>query len=557
MKLKYLGIGGLLSACIHLSSVSFSSAVSLQSSPIDSTARKAPENWFNLDRSQNRVTGVSTEKAYELLKNRPSKTVVVAVIDGGVDVQHEDLKSRVWVNPKEIPGNGIDDDKNGYVDDIYGWNFIGGKDGKNVNQDTYEVTREYVRLRPKYEGMDPAKVKKKNQEEYAYFQKVKTEVEKKKNELQQQSNSFKTFYEAFKQAKELISKSLGKDTFTLEELQSLQAKDEQTQQAQAILMYALSNGITEEGFKEAEEYFDKGLKYGYNTEFDPRSIVGDNYAKHSERYYGNNDVIGPDASHGTHVAGIIAADRGNGLGIQGVAENVRIMAVRAVPNGDERDKDVANAIRYAVDNGAQIINMSFGKAYSPNKKVVDAAINYASSKGVLLIHAAGNDGENLDTASNFPTVKFNTTQKAMKDWIEVGASSWKDSLQFVANFSNYGKQSVDVFAPGVDIHSTMPNQKYKDNSGTSMAAPVTSGIAALLMSYFPNLTATQIRDIIVQSTVKFKGMQVDKPGEEEEGQESLISFDELSKTGGVVNAYEAVKMAELVSNGQLSPAMNR
>lgn len=557
MKLKNIGISLFLSACLHFSNIGLSPAAHFQSLPSDSTGRKAPKNWFNLDRSTHHVPGVSTEKTYEVLKNRPSRTVVVAVIDGGVDVQHEDLKSKVWVNPKEVPGNGIDDDKNGYVDDVHGWNFIGGKDGKNVNQDTYEVTREYVRLAKIYAGVDPSQVKKKSREEFAYFQKVKAEVENKKREMQQQSENFRNFYEAYQQAKSLISKALGKKDFSPEEMQALKTSDKKTQQAQAILMHATANGITEESFKDAEEYFDKRLKYGYNTEFDPRSIVGDDYAKRTERSYGNNDVIGPDASHGTHVAGIIAADRNNGLGMQGVAENVRIMAIRAVPNGDERDKDVANAIRYAVDNGAQIINMSFGKAFSPDKKIVDAAINYAASKGVLLVHAAGNDGNNLDTARNFPTVKFKSTQKAADDWIEVGASSWKDSLHLAADFSNYGKNTVDVFAPGVDIYSTTPNQHYKDNSGTSMAAPVTSGVAALLMSYFPKLTATQVRQIIVQSTIKYKGLKVDRPGEEAEGQESTVAFDELSKTGGVVNAFEAVKMAEMLSSGQLSPAINR
>ena len=558
MNFKNIRISSFLLACLLISNPWVSPAAAFQQSLLsDSTQRKAPENWFNMDRSANYVPGVSTEKTYEALKNRPSRTIVVAVIDGGVDVQHEDLKSKVWINPKEVPGNGIDDDKNGYVDDINGWNFIGGKDGKNVNQDTYEVTREYVRLKKKYEGIDSSKVKKKDREEFVYFHKVKSEVEKKRNELQQQSENFRTFYEAYQQAKSIVGQALGKENFSLEEMQALKTSDDKTKQAKDILMYAMANSITEEGFKEAEEYFDKGLKYGYNTEFDPRSTVGDDYAQLTERFYGNNDVTGPDASHGTHVAGIIAADRNNNLGMKGVAENVQIMAIRAIPNGDERDKDVANAIRYAVDNGAHIINMSFGKAFSPHKKIVDAAINYAASKGVLLVHAAGNDGNNIDTARNFPTVKFKTTQKAADEWLEVGASAWKDSLHLAADFSNYGKNTVDVFAPGVDIYSTAPNQAYKDNSGTSMAAPVTSGVAALLMSYFPNLTATQVRQIIIRSTIKYKGLKVDRPGEEEEGQDSMVAFDELSKTGGLINAFEAVKMAEMLSSGKLSPALNR
>ncbi|MES2734339.1 MAG: S8 family serine peptidase [Bacteroidota bacterium] len=557
MRVKHLGIGWLFAASVYLSSANVSLATTDPTLPADTT-KKAPVNWFNLDQSENKVTGVSTEKAYQLLKNKPSKPVIVAVIDGGVDIAHEDLKTKLWVNKGEIAGNGVDDDKNGYVDDVNGWNFIGGKDGKNVNQDTYESTREYVRLKKKFGDILPTKVKKKHQADYAYYQKIKAEIEKKIKDLEQQSSNLRNFSEAYKQAKEVVKKALGKDTFTEEELTDLTTSDEKIKRAQSILLYALSINITEERFKEGEEYFDKGLKYGYNLNFDPRSIVGDNYEKLSEKYYGNNDVTGPDASHGTHVAGIIAADRNNALGMKGVADNVQIMAVRAVPNGDERDKDVANAIRYAADNGAQIINMSFGKDYSPNKDIVDKAISYAANKGVLLVHAAGNDGENLDTTSNFPTVKFGNTGSALKDWLEVGASSWRDSSEFVAEFSNYGHHTVDVFAPGVDIYSTTPHQGYKDNSGTSMAAPVTSGVAALLMSYFPNLSADQVRDIIVKSTVKYTTKEVNKPGKgEEETEETNIAFGELSKTGGVVNAYEAVKMAESLSTQPLSPANNR
>jgi subtilisin family serine protease len=249
-------------------------------------------------------------------------------------------------------------------------------------------------------------------------------------------------------------------------------------------------------------------------------------------------VKGHDASHGTHVSGIIAADRGNALGIQGIADNVKIMAIRAVPDGDERDKDVANAIRYAVDNGAQIINMSFGKSYSPQKFVVDEAIEYAQSKGVLLVHAAGNSNKNIDEKDNFPTSKL-SNGKSAENWLEIGASGAGDGVDLVGSFSNYGKETVDVFAPGVNIYSTTPDNSYESFNGTSMASPATAGVAALLMSYYPQLDAGQVRDIIKQSSRKFDGLKVKKPGTEE-----LVEFTELSKTGGLLNAFESVKMAE-------------
>jgi subtilisin family serine protease len=289
--------------------------------------------------------------------------------------------------------------------------------------------------------------------------------------------------------------------------------------------------------KEGVDYFEVIVKYGYNTEFDSRQIVGDNYSNLFEKGYGNNDVKGPDPLHGTHVAGIIAADRKNKLGIKGIADNVKIMVVRAVPNGDERDKDVANAIVYAVDNGAKIINMSFGKSFSPEKEMVDRAVKYAEQKGVLLIHAAGNEGDDIDMEKNFPTKKYLNGKEA-KNWIEVGASSWGSDENFVGSFSNYGKKGVSFFAPGVQIYSTTPGNTYKNEDGTSMASPSSAGVAALLMSYFPNLTAIEVKDILEKSTRKFDNLKVQKPGSKE-----LVSFGDLSSSGGLVNAYEAVKMA--------------
>jgi subtilisin family serine protease len=509
--------------------------------PGDSTTKKAPDNWFNLDGATDNIRGVSTEKAYELLKDKTARTIIVGVIDSGVDIDHEDLKSVIWTNEKETPGNGIDDDKNGYVDDIHGWNFIGGKDGSHVNEDTYELTREYVRLKKKFDGMK--KVRKKDKADYNYFQDIKKEYEQKVTELKDQYDDFKKFAEVYKIANGIIKNQLGKEEITAEDLQNLNASDDMVKQSRAVLAYAIDNNITEKYLEEAEEYFNKGLKFGYNTEFDPRPIVGDNYADLNERGYGNGDVKGPDASHGTHVSGIIAADRKNNLGILGIADNVKIMPVRAVPNGDERDKDIANAIYYAVDNGAQIINMSFGKAYSPNKEAVDKAVKYAESKGVLLIHAAGNDGENLDKEQNFPNRRLQNSKDVAKNWLEIGASSWGDNTNFVGNFSNYGKTAVDLFAPGVDIYSTTPEQQYDSKNGTSMAAPVTSGVAALLMSYFPELSADQVKEIIVKSVVKYPDTKVNKPGGKKG---ESISFNELSVTGGIVNALEAVKMAQQI-----------
>jgi len=271
-------------------------------------------------------------------------------------------------------------------------------------------------------------------------------------------------------------------------------------------------------------------------------ITGDDENNWQSRNYGNADVMAGTAMHGTHVAGIIAAVRNNGLGIDGIADNVRILPLRAVPNGDEHDKDVALAIRYAVDQGASIINMSFGKGLSPQKNWVDEAIAYAASKNVLLVHAAGNDAAFLDTVPQYPTPFLNNGTIA-PNFITVGASS-DNSIKggLIADFTNYGRQTVDVMAPGVKIYATVPTgNKYAFLQGTSMAAPVVSGIAAMLRSYFPQLTAVEIKQVIEQSVdTRYSDRPYPKPGGEKK---EKMTLREACKTGGVVNAYNAVQLA--------------
>ncbi len=520
-----------------------------------------PNDWFLKDPEADQVQGISVEKAYStLLKGRPSKTVIVAVIDSGIDIEHEDLKDIIWINEDEIPGNGIDDDNNGYIDDIHGWNFIGGKDG-NVNEDTYEVTREYARLKPIYENVDEKKVGKKSRDEYALWKQVKAKYDRDFKANKAQYDQYKQQYELYSSAygtlnfcDSILSQSMGGKSVSKSVLDTLQTQNDTLRFAKETLLKVLENVdgdiVVSEFLYELKEYLEQlekgvnhyttAVEYGYNLDFNSRSVVGDNPNDYYEKGYGNNDVEGPDARHGTHVAGIIAANRKNDIGIKGIADNVRIMSIRAVPNGDERDKDIANAILYAVDNGAQVINMSFGKSFSPQKEVVDKAVKYAESKGVLLIHAAGNDADDLDKESNFPNKSLKNGTE-VKTWLEIGASSWGADENFVGSFSNYGKKSVDLFAPGVQIYSTVPNDGYEDLQGTSMASPATAGVAALLFSYFPDLTADQVKDILKQSTRKFDGLKVSKPGSSDG-----VPFSQLSVTGGLVNAYEAVKLAETI-----------
>lgn len=504
-------------------------------------AQEAPQNWWDLDRTDDSFPGVSAKKAHDYLQGKQAQTVVVAVIDSGVDIEHEDLKDIVWTNPGEIAGNGIDDDNNGYVDDVHGWNFIGGKDGRNVNYENLEIVRMYNKYKKMYNNRNRdglSKDEKAEFDEYKEFEKI---IEDKKAEMMPQA----TQIYMMKEGLDAVVEKIGKDPadITAEDVDAIGDKDQMTSVIKQMVARATAEGGTfGELYEQLDGYADylkQTLEYNYNPDFDARDIVGDNPGNLDDRNYGNNDVEGPDAMHGTHVAGIIAAVRDNNLGVNGVGgAKVQIMSVRTVPNGDERDKDVANAIRYAVDNGASVINMSFGKGQSPYKDAVDAAMKYAEKNDVLLVHAAGNDGKMLTLENNYPNDTYQGKKKTGKTWIEVGAATPDYGEGLAAGFSNYNKKYVDVFAPGAQIYSTVPDDGYQNLQGTSMAAPMVAGIAALVRSYFPDLKATQVRDIILESALPAT-FEVVMPGSEE-----LISFGELSSTGGLANAYAAVKLAE-------------
>jgi subtilisin family serine protease len=508
---------------------------------------KTKFNWYNLDFEADGVRGMSTEKAYaELLKGKPSKTVVVGVIDSGVDIEHEDLKSSIWRNPLEIANNGIDDDKNGFVDDVNGWDFIGAKNGVDVNQEQMESVRIFKKLKEKF-GENPSKKSiKKNKEDYALFQKLKNEIEDERKEANQYLPMYTDMLNKISTAETILQKALAPLPATKENIVNLQEQDFDKSVRQAKLLWLNLNamGATKTDIQEGVTHFNDQLNFNLNIDFDGRALIGDDPKKLEYAQYGNNEVTGPDAMHGTHVSGIIAANRKNSVGIKGVADNVKIMVIRCVPNGDERDKDVANAIKYAVDNGAEIINMSFGKPYSPEKQWVDEAVKYAESKGVLLVSAAGNDNLDIDSYVHYPTRILNNAGE-IKNWIVVGATDFQDDEKLPASFSNYGKRGVDVFAPGVAIYSTVPGSKYEEKQGTSMASPAVAGAAALLKSYFPSLTAAQIKMILMQSSTKLNTLKVNVPGE---GTKS--SFGDLSVSGGVVNVFNAIKMALEISTTQ-------
>ncbi len=535
-----------LSATFFFMGCGSTSLVSTPVENIDSIPLKVSElteaqekNWGHLDLVQDTIPGMSVDKAYdEIIKNKKGKTVVVAVLDSGMDLNHEDLKNVLWTNTDEIPNNGKDDDGNGYVDDIHGYNFLG---------DAYNEQLEYVRMLRLNIGdaADRAKARLLLDEEYP--------------KALQNKQQYEQIFQVVKGADKTVKEELGKETYTKQDLLSIQPKTPQMEQSVAVLtqMFTYGDSIADvlDELQEGITYFTDQVNYNLNKDFDGRTPVGDNPYDITDVPYGNgnpkNQVV--TESHGTHVAGIIAAQRNNGIGINGVANNVEIMSVRAVPNGDEYDKDIAMGIRYAVDNGASIINCSFGKAFSPEAQWVYDAIKYAESKDVLIVHAAGNDGEDLDDPENpnYPNDHRFGSSEYVNNVITVGALTSSYGSDMVATFSNYGHANVDVFAPGDKIYSTMPSNDYEFQGGTSMAAPAVAGVAALIRSFYPNLTAPQVKSIIMQSGLKTKTTVI-LAGD----QSNAAAFDKISKSGKMVNAYNALILASNISKGKTTLESN-
>jgi subtilisin family serine protease len=500
---------------------------------------KQDNNWFNLDWKADKVYGVSTEKAYSLLlKNKDSQQVIVAVIDAGVDVTHEDLLNKIWVNDDEIPNNGIDDDNNGYIDDINGWNYLGNTKGENIKYETLEATRLYVKYKNQIDSFIDT-----SSSWGKYLKQIETEYNNKREEAVSNYNWFKNYDSVYIANDSLIISYLAKESYTLSDLKKISSNNHELIKAKKYMIRLYKRGFNIEKYNDYKEYVNTRYFYHTNIEYNGRLIAGDNPEDINDTNYGNNNVTANTPSHGTFVAGVIAADRTNSIGIKGIANNVKIMALRVVNDGDERDKDIARAIRYAADNGAKVINMSFGKAFSPQKQWVDDAVKYATSKGLLFVHAAGNAAIDLDTAKNFPCKTDSSGTIITNNWINVGASCYKANKYLVATFSNYGKMNVDVFAPGHDMYSLKEENKYDSGSGTSYASPVVAGIAALIWSYYPNLSANQIKEIILKSSTLPNNLKVYKPNLTRK-KNTKINFSELSVTGGVVNVYSAFLLAE-------------
>jgi cell wall-associated protease len=529
-----LGIGLLVMGCNTSSLITAPPISYSNTSPkIAELTEKEAKHWGHLDLQKDTIPGMSVDRAYaELLKKRKGEQVIVAVIDSGIDLDHEDLKNVLWTNPGEKPGDGIDNDANGYVDDIHGYNFL----GESFN-----------------EQLEMARILRLKIGDEAYQQAAKSKLDKKLNEVKLALLQLNQIEQLISMADQNMQNALGKEFYSLADLQRYRPKNTQEERLVSLLTQVVGMGQEiPDAIKDLQEeikYYGDQLNYNLNVDFNGRILVGDDPYDITDTDYGNGNPAArdPEESHGSHVAGIIAAAHNNKKGVNGVAKNVKIMSIRAVPNGDEYDKDIALAIRYAADNGAKVINASFGKEFSPNSAWVYEALKYAASKDVLFVHAAGNDGIDLDLPENTNFPNDNPTsdsEELSNNYLTVGALTPAYGAKLVAVFSNYGKGSVDVFAPGDEIYSTMPQDSYEFQGGTSMAAPAVAGLAALIRSYFPSLSAAQVKKIIMESGIS-PSLKVQVGGPEGE----VKSFSEISKSGKIANLYNALILASQVSNG--------
>ncbi len=514
------------------------------------------EKWYLQDPAKDSVYGIDISGAYKFISDKTSTPIVVAVIDSGVDTTHEDLRQSLWHNPNEIPGNNIDDDHNGYVDDIYGWNFLGNRNGENLERTSTEKTRVYYQYLSRFSNRSINEDSLSPDDKWLYtnWKNAAAGIEVSQDD-KMEVMMLDMMIKTLKRSDEAIKSDMGKDVYTMDELEKYTTTTPAGKQGKFafvsfLKMQSMDGSETNESIlSDLDEYTETKRNAVEAADAAPpdyrAEIIGDNYNDINDRNYGNSDVMGPYSRHGTHVSGLIAAQRNNNLGIDGIADNVKIMMLRAVPNGDEYDKDVALAIRYAVDNGAKVINMSFGKRFSPQKKWVDDAVAYAEDHDVLIVCAAGNESENNDTIISYPNATLMASKRTADNFISVGASgdSHVEGGKMIAYFSNYGKKTVDLFAPGVKIYSTLPDgNQYGYMQGTSFSAPIVTGVAALIRSYYPKLSAVQVKYALEKSVIQLPDAlsMVNLPGN---NSSELIPMTDLSKTGGIVNAEAAIELA--------------
>lgn len=535
--------------------------------------KQADLDWYNCSFDKDGVYGAEVNKAYDFLKGKKiKKRPVVALIGSGMDIEHEDLKQAIWVNPKE-KADGKDNDKNGLVDDINGWNFLGGKDGQVMEATMREGDREFLRLKDKYadyifDGKNYNKVidgkltkvaDPENIEEYNYYRNQVLPESPMAGTYSgwQLTYILKAYADKFDQMmkERFPGKELTEADFSI--CYDPKAPRDSLSEV-SFMMCAMGFGVYKTdkwetvyaGIKSGAqieqakaEYERKVGQFGADGRKD---IIGDNYLDINYNKYGNNVLLTADAAIGTMEAGIIVAKRENGLGGNGIMDQAEIMTLRVAANGEPYLKDIALAIRYAVDHQADIIMLPVQNTLYPEdqKKWISEALEYAESKGVFCITPAWEGAQDLAVETYYPN-RWMTGKKELTNLMVVCSS---DKNGNPSMNSNYGAKEVDLYAPGMEIYSTYTGDTYQSGTGLGLAAATTVGVAALIKAYYPHLTGTQIRNILLETVTSRKDAEVEK-GIIVDGKptQDLFLFGDLCLSGGIINAYQAVVAADKIA----------
>ncbi|WP_420571375.1 S8 family serine peptidase [Kordia sp.] len=503
------------------------------------------QDWQHKDIAKDSIAGISLDKAYECLKNIKGDTVLVAVLDTRLIKGNEDLKNLLWTNKDEIPNNNIDDDKNGYIDDIHGWNFLGNKNGAQEYRANFEFVRVIRKFDPLFKGKKRQNIK--DTVNYDIYTKAKRTLQDEIHIVNQNILYLDSVKALRSETKKELSKFYPDISLDVKVLDSMLRTEKDSTIIKKII-FLKEYDSNKQWYVNRYKRERRHLEIYYNKDYKERSVIKDNSNDLTDINYGNptifSDSIYPKHTHSIKVVSVLAANRTNNYGIKGVTNSSKIMMVTVSPFGDEHDKDIALGIRYAVDNGAKIINITFTKYFSLHSDWVREAIKYASRNNVLIVCSAGNYSKNLDNETPYPNDTDTTGNEVVDNLMMIGSSTPFANEFLVSDYSNYGKKNVDIFAPGEFIYTSIGKNNYNFTSGTSYSAPIVSGIAALIRSHYPNLTAAEVKQIIMKSGVSYDIM-VNKPSTSKE--KELVPFSSLSKSGKIVNAYNALLMAEEVS----------
>lgn len=522
------------------------------------------QTWHQKDYVSDGIPGISLEKWYHENKTKKNNSIIVALIDTQIDLKHEDLQGQFWTNSKEIPDNNIDDDHNGYIDDIQGWSFTGTKNNGYVVWSNYEYVRILRDWGPLYQNKTEDQISQKEINDYKEYLKAAEMFRKKDSYYKNWLKSLNYNVSVFPLVKDTLKYFFPKEDYTYQQLDSMykihkindksyiQRRNDKDKDLGALIDYMMinleTNQKTLEAIKDKQTQIDSVVNKNLNINYNERLSIGDNPSI-LEKGYGNNNISNTKEgyrliqNHSTMMAGVIGGNKNNTLGVKGILQNVKFMPLNISPSGDEHDKDIAMAVYYAVDNGAKIINMPLGKEFSLHKQWIIDAFKYAEKQNVLIVHSAGNSGLDIDKNPVYPNdTSLDINVEFCNNFITVGSTNHILNDKFVSNYSNYGKENVDLFAPGEEIYTTAAGNSYKVDSGTSLSTPMVSGTAALIWTYYPTLTAKEVKEIILNSGTSYD-LEVIIPGTKDK----KIKFSELSKSGKVLNTYNAMILAKKVS----------